>query len=80
MVALIREVGLREQKSSGLQCANDFARCLLTPEAWVRALPESERHPDRLSERFQVPPFDAVTRLAELGLPISDEAVPGLDT
>src|SRR3990172_6312867 len=29
MVALIREVGLREQKSSGLQCANDFARCLL---------------------------------------------------
>ena len=57
-----------------------FARCLLMPEVWVRALPESERSPDRLSERFQVPPFDAVTRLAELGLPIPDEAVPGLDT
>jgi hypothetical protein len=57
-----------------------FARSLLMPEAWVRAVPESERNPDRLSERFQVPPFDAVTRLAELGLPIPDEAVPGPDT
>jgi hypothetical protein len=49
-----------------------FARCLLMPETWVRALSASERNPDLVGERFQVPTFDAVTRLAELGLAIPD--------
>lgn len=49
-----------------------FARCLLMPEDWIRALPEAERVPDTISERFQVTPFDAVIRLAELGLPVPD--------
>ncbi len=56
-----------------------FSRCLLMPEDWVRALPVSERIPDKLSEKFQVPPFDVVTRLAELGLPIPDASVADVD-
>ena len=49
-----------------------FARCLLMPEDWIRALPEADRTPDAISEKFQVTPFDALIRLAELGLPIPD--------
>lgn len=49
-----------------------FSRCLLMPEAWVRTLPAAQRTSTGISERFQVPEFDAVTRLAELGLPIPD--------
>jgi hypothetical protein len=49
-----------------------FARCLLMPEAWIRALPEADRTPDTISEKFQVTPFDALIRLAELGLPVPD--------
>lgn len=56
-----------------------FARCLLMPEDWMRALPASERIPDRLCEKFQVPSFDVVTRLAELGLPIPDASVADAD-
>ena len=52
-----------------------FARCLLMPEDWVRALPAAERTPDSVGERFQVPTFDAVTRLAELGLPVPGGSV-----
>jgi hypothetical protein len=52
-----------------------FARTLLMPAEWVRALPASGRTPDDVASLFQVPTFDAVTRLAELGLP-----VPGGDT
>jgi hypothetical protein len=51
-----------------------FARCLLAPETWVRALPNSERTPDAISEKFQIPTFDAVTRLVELDLPVPDES------
>ena len=56
-----------------------FARCLLLPEAWVRGLAESERIPEVVGEKFQVPPFDAITRMAELGLPIPDGAVADTD-
>jgi len=56
-----------------------FARCLLMPEDWVCELPEAERIPDQMSERFQVPTFDAVTRLAELGLAIPDGSIPDTD-
>lgn len=49
-----------------------FARCLLMPADWIHALSEPERAPEAISERFQVTPFDAVVRLAELGLPVPD--------
>jgi hypothetical protein len=49
-----------------------FARCLLMPEDWIRALPEADRTPDAISEKFQVTSFDALIRLAELGLPVPD--------
>jgi hypothetical protein len=49
-----------------------FARCLLMPEDWIRALPEADRTPDAISEKFQVTPFDALIRLAELSLPVPD--------
>ena len=56
-----------------------FARTLLMPETWIRALPESKRTPDAVANQFHVPTFDAVTRLAELGLPIPDGAVRDID-
>jgi len=49
-----------------------FARCLLMPEEWIRAVPEADRTPDAISELFQVTSFDALIRLAELGLPVPD--------
>ncbi len=49
-----------------------FARCLLMPEDWIRAVPAADRTPDAISEQFQVTPFDALIRLAELGLPVPD--------
>jgi hypothetical protein len=49
-----------------------FARCLLMPEDWIRAVPDADRTPEAISEKFQVTPFDAVIRLAELGLPVPD--------
>jgi hypothetical protein len=52
-----------------------FARCLLMPEEWIRALPD--RTPDVVSEIFQVTSYDAIIRLAELGLPVpADVAIP----
>ena len=56
-----------------------FARCLLMPEDWIRALPEADRTPDAISEKFQVTPFDALIRLAELGLPVPDGSQIDLD-
>jgi hypothetical protein len=54
-----------------------FARCLLMPEGWIRALPQSDRAPDVVSEIFQVTSYDAIIRLAELGLPVpADVAIP----
>ena len=57
-----------------------FARCLLTPERWIRALPDTKHDPGLISETFQVPSFDAITRLAELGLEVPDIAVQDLDS
>ena len=56
-----------------------FARCLLMPAEWIRALPEAERTPDTISEKFQVTSFDALIRLAELGLPVPDDSQIDLD-
>ncbi len=57
-----------------------FSRCLLMPEDWIRALPSSDRTPDALGEHFQVTSYDALIRLAELGLPIpADVVVPSDD-
>lgn len=47
-----------------------FARCLLMPEDWIRCLPQADRTPEGLCEIFHVPSFDAIVRLAELGLPV----------
>ena len=52
-----------------------FARCLLMPEGWIRNLAKADRTPDAISERFQVTSYDAIVRLAELGLPIPADAV-----
>ncbi|CAG0935667.1 hypothetical protein TFLX_04515 [Thermoflexales bacterium] len=52
-----------------------FARCLLMPEEWIRALPPPDRTPDAVSEIFQVTSYDAVIRLAELGLPVPADVV-----
>ena len=52
-----------------------FARCLLMPERWIRALSDGRRQPDLIGETFQVPTFDAITRLAELGLDVPDASV-----
>ena len=52
-----------------------FARCLLMPERWIRALSDGRRQPDLIGETFQVPSFDAITRLAELGLDVPDASV-----
>ncbi len=52
-----------------------FARSLLMPEDWIRALPQAERTPDAIGEKFEVTSYDAIIRLAELGLPIPADAV-----
>jgi hypothetical protein len=52
-----------------------FARCLLMPEDWIRALPQPDRTPDAVSEIFQVTSYDAIIRLAELGLPMPADVV-----
>ncbi len=56
-----------------------FARCLLMPEEWIRNLAEADRTPDIISEKFRVTPFDALIRLAELGLPVPDGSTVELD-
>jgi hypothetical protein len=52
-----------------------FARCLLMPEDWIRALPQSDRTPDAVSEIFQVTTYDAIIRLAGLGLAVPADVV-----
>jgi hypothetical protein len=47
-----------------------FSRYLLMPAAWVRRLPETDQTPERIGEIFQVPTFDAIVRVGELGLPV----------
>jgi hypothetical protein len=52
-----------------------FARSLLMPKTWIRALPTADRTPDAIGKKFQVPTYDAIVRLAELGLPIPADAI-----
>jgi hypothetical protein len=75
--AAAREVGLDAPWPVPRRAIKYFARCLLMPEDWIRALPQPDRTPDVASEIFQVTSYDVIIRLAELGLPVpSDVAVP----
>jgi hypothetical protein len=47
-----------------------FARCLLMPSNWVRAMAEQKLSVEQISDRLQAPSYAVVTRLAELGLPV----------
>jgi hypothetical protein len=72
-----REAGLDAPWPVPRRAIKYFARCLLMPEDWIRALPPSDRTPDVASEIFQVTSYDVIIRLAELGLPVpSDVAIP----
>jgi hypothetical protein len=56
-----------------------FARRLLMPEAWIRDLPTADRIPAAISGKLQVPRYDAIIHLAELGLPIPADTIIDLD-
>ena len=72
-----REAGLDAPWPVPRRAIKYFARCLLMPEGWIRALPQPDRTPDVASEIFQVTSYDVIIRLAELGLPVpSDVAIP----
>jgi hypothetical protein len=72
-----REGGLDTPWPVSRRAIKYFARCLLMPEEWIRALPQPDRTPDAVSEIFQVTTYDAIIRLAELGLPVpADVAIP----
>ena len=74
---IAREAGLDTPWPVSRRVIKYFARCLLMPEDWIRALPPSDRTPDAVSETFQVTSYDAIIRLAELGLPVpADVAIP----
>lgn len=73
-----RQMGLEAPWPASRREVKYFARCLLMPEEWIRAMPEADRTPDTIMERFQVTPYDAIIRLAELGLPVPDGARPDL--
>ena len=73
----VRQAGLDAPWPVSRRAIKYFARCLLMPEDWIRALPPSDRTPDAVSEIFQVTSYDAIIRLAELGLPVpADVAIP----
>ena len=72
-----RRVGLDAPWPASRREVKYFARCLLMPEAWIRQLPEVDRTPDAISERFQVTSFDALIRLAELGYAVPDSPAIG---
>jgi hypothetical protein len=75
--AAAREAGLDAPWPVSRRAIKYFARCLLMPEGWIRALPQPDRTPDAVGEIFQVTSYDAIIRLAELGLPVpADVAVP----
>lgn len=74
---IAREAGLDTPWPVSRRAIKYFARCLLMPEQWIRALPPSDRTPDAVSEIFQVTSYDAIIRLTELGLPVpADVAIP----
>ncbi len=70
-----REGGLDTPWPVSRRVVKYFARCLLMPEDWIRALPQSDRTPDAVSEMFEVTSYDAIIRLAELGLPVPADVV-----
>jgi hypothetical protein len=70
-----REAGLDTPWPVPRRAIKYFARCLLMPEDWIRALPQPDRTPDAVSEIFQVTSYDAIIRLAELGLPVPADVV-----
>jgi hypothetical protein len=75
-----REGGLDTPWPVSRRAIKYFARCLLMPEDWLRALPQPDRTPDAVSEIFQVTTYDAIIRLAELGLPVpADVTIPSDD-
>jgi hypothetical protein len=49
-----------------------FSRVLLMPAPWVERFSQQDLSVEEISTEFQVPPYDVVTRLAELGLPIPE--------
>ena len=67
-----RQAGLDAPWPASRREVKYFARCLLMPEDWIRALPAADRLPETIGEKFQVPAFEAIIRLTELDL-----AVPG---
>jgi Zn-dependent peptidase ImmA (M78 family) len=70
-----RDSGLNAPWPASRRAIKYFARCLLMPEDWIRALPQPDRTPDAVSEIFQVTSYDAIIRLAELGLPVPADLV-----
>ena len=70
-----REAGFDTPWPTSRRAIKYFARCLLMPEEWMRALPQPNRTPDAISEIFQVTSYDAIIRLAELGLPVPADAM-----
>jgi hypothetical protein len=70
-----RERGLDAPWPASRRVIQYFARCLLMPEDWIRILSPADRTPDAISEMFQVTSYDAIIRLAELGLPVPSDAV-----
>jgi hypothetical protein len=73
--ATAREAGLDTPWPASRRVIKYFARCLLMPENWIRALSPPVRTPDAVSEIFQVTSYDAIIRLAELGLPVPADVV-----
>ena len=65
-----RQAGLDAPSPATRREVKYFARCLLMPEDWIRKLPAADRLPETIGEKFQVPAFEAIIRLAELGLPV----------
>ena len=70
-----REAGFDTPWPASRRAIKYFARCLLMPEKWMRALPKPNRTPDAISEIFQVTSYDAIIRLKELGLPVPADVV-----
>ena len=70
-----REAGFDTPWPASRRAIKYFARCLLMPEEWMRALPQLERTPDAISETFQVTSYDAIIRMTELGLPVPEDVM-----
>ncbi len=71
-----RKTGLDAPWPASRREVKYFARCVLMPEAWIRGVPDKDRIIDTIAEKFQVPPFDVIVRLGELGLPVADTSAP----